>query len=154
MIKTLDTSTIRMLHADEVDKALPLALAFHEESDIVEQSDIEEHWGGVWATTIENGSGGIIAYEVEGEVVGVMCFLVGTSPLDGILQMTEAMWYVLKPHRGQGMVLLEVTEMLAHELGCKRLFMAHLASIKADRLGKIFKRRGFTPVETYYMKDI
>ena len=154
MIQAIDKGTIRLLKADEVGEVLPLALAFHQESGIAGAQDIEENWEEVWSALIETETGGILGYEIDGKLVGAMCFLLGISPLDGILQMTEAMWYVLKPHRGEGMVLLEAAELLGRTLGCKRLFMAHLADTKADRLGKVFNRRGFTSTETYYVKEI
>lgn len=155
MIQTINKGTIRMLGADEVDRALPLALEFQKASGLLTgDKEAQESWNDVWVATIESGTGGIIAYEVDGEVAGVMCFHIGISPLDGVYQLSEVMWYLQETHRGEGMLLLTAAEELARAQGCKRVFMGHLADAKADRLGKIFKRRGFRPTEIYYLKDL
>ena len=155
MINTVDNGTIRMLKADEVDKALPLALAFQSSSGLCTgDNDAQSNWGEIWKVTIETCTGGIIAYEVDDQVVGVMCFLVGVSPLDGKPQLTESMWYMKKDHRGRGTHLLAAAEELATSLGCERIVMTHLADAKGGRIAKVFKRRGFRPMETSYLKEL
>ena len=155
MINTTDNGTLRMLGVDEVDKARPLVFEFRNGRDLPEEDEeAQQRWIDIWQATIESKTGGIIGLDVEGQLVGVMAFLVGYSPIDGVLQLTHVHWYTLKEHRGQGMLLLEAAEDLAMALGCERIMVGSPLKSKVDRLGKIFKRRGFKPAETYYQKDI
>ena len=98
--------------------------------------------------------GGILVLEKNADPVGLLCLVFGLSPLDGCPQMTEAMWYVRKEDRGQGMKLLDAAEDLARTVGCERIHIAHLANREGRVLSRLYKRRGFTPSENFYVKEL
>ena len=154
MSQTIKEYTVRMLEPEETFKAIPLALKFQEDAGSKPRERQQEHWLAHWKLVAENEMGGILVLEKNDEPVGLLCVQLGLSPLDGCPQMTEAMWYVRKEDRGQGLSLLDAAEDLAQTVGCERIHIAHLANREGRVLSRLYKRRGFAPSETFYVKEL
>lgn len=109
----------------------------------------------LWAAFIESGMGGLFVYydSKDKRPLGAIGGVLTPNHLDGILGVTELLWYVLQEARGNnvGMLLLNTLEKWAIKRGAKRIYMNHMLGFGPD-LGEVYKQRGYTPFETCYIK--
>lgn len=92
-------------------------------------------------------------YEDAGAVVGMLFAQAGWHDLGPMRVATERLWYVEKPHRAKAWrPMLRAFEAWAREQGCGSVSMVALEGNAA--VGHIYKRSGYTPVETHYMKRV
>lgn len=68
----------------------------------------------------------------------------------GDLTTQELFWWADK----DGLELLEAFERWSKNYGAKTVSMITLAGLNPERVGKIYQRRGYTPVEHSYIKVI
>lgn len=93
------------------------------------------------------------------------CILVLGTPAQGILMAAayehpfgagriakETVWYVAPHARGRDAVaILDAYEMWARSVGC---VCAGMASLVTNDVSKIYERRGYSAVETHFMKPL
>lgn len=83
-------------------------------------------------------------------LVGMLGLLLFAHHLSAELVAGEVFWYVEPEHRGAGLRLLKQAEEWARAHGARRLQM-----IAPDtRVGQVYARFGYTPVEVAYQKDL
>jgi GNAT superfamily N-acetyltransferase len=109
-----------------------------------------------WCVLLSSNIGVIWKLEKDGDLVGMLGGMLTPDLLDGSLTATETFWYVLPQHRlGIGGIQLLMTfEKWAKQVGAKRVIMAHLTSHNSETLEKLYKRRGFKPMEIFYSKEL
>jgi GNAT superfamily N-acetyltransferase len=89
--------------------------------------------------------------ELRGAIAGV----IHESVFDGTKNASELFWYVWPgAPRGTGTQLLEAFEAWAKSRGCGRVTMAHMVHNEGDRLGAFYSKKGYSPFETHYVKEI
>jgi GNAT superfamily N-acetyltransferase len=94
---------------------------------------------------------------VDDQHRGLVAAVVFPSFFDGqTLLAQELFWWVAPEHRGSGVAieLLEATELAARQKGCKALLMLCLDGLGADRVARIYERRGYAPTERTYMRKL
>ena len=106
-------------------------------------------------STMENlmdSEDGIVLYD-EGAMLAAMIF---ESPFSGKRVCQELFWWVDEDRRqsGVGAELLEGLESWAGFNGAERLIMVALQQLTPRKLGKIYRARGFKPLEHSYVKDL
>jgi GNAT superfamily N-acetyltransferase len=113
-------------------------------------------WLQNWTRLLAAGSGRIwhLAETPDSRPVGFFGALLYNDINDGALVATEAFWYVLPEARGAGLNLLHAFESWAAEAGAARVMMVHLTKLQPERLGALYQRRGYTPTETHYCKQL
>lgn len=85
--------------------------------------------------------------------VGVLMASAQPHPFAPILYATETVWWVDPEHRGKGVSdMLKAYEAWARQLGCAFCNMVALEA--APRAGVIYRRQGYSPVETHYLKPL
>ena len=69
---------------------------------------------------------------------------------------SELMWWVNPSHRTTkaGSELLEAFEFWAVKVGCSAIQMSTVQTEHAERLDKVYNRKGYTLVERGYLKEI
>ena len=67
---------------------------------------------------------------------------------------TEFFWFVEPYYRGVGLELYKRFERWAKDNGCKQIRMVHLKDLMPEKVGAIYKRLGFTPIEVHYAKEL
>jgi GNAT superfamily N-acetyltransferase len=98
---------------------------------------------------------GVVFGIYDPKPLGCLGALIHPDPMDGSLVITEAFWFVAPESRGVGRYLLDELEEWGKEIGAKRLVMSHLVTIDdGARLGRFFVKRGFTPMELHYVKEL
>lgn len=141
---------IATLQPEEFEIILPLLLKFHEESGLKMENPTLD----VIAHFVSIGMGVVFVYVKDEKIIGTLGAMVAPnlfSPSEQHAQ--ELFWYVDKKSRGRaGLALLDAFEKWAKERGAKRVFMASLR--KFESLQKLFTRRGYTEMETQFIKEI
>lgn len=64
----------------------------------------------------------------------------------------ELFWWVDPEHRGQGNALFDALENWVREQGAKSFTMIALEALDPERVGMIYRRRGYRPVEHSYVR--
>lgn len=114
------------------------------------------HWIATWTQLLTSGVG--VMWHLEDTALREPCATLGAllfpDPCTGDLVAQEAFWYVLPAARGLGLKLLATFESWAAEAGAARVMMVHLTALQPERLGLLYQRRGYEPVETHYVKHL
>ena len=114
-----------------------------------------ETWVARWSHFIETEHAFILCYQDEdGVPVGVLGGFLTEDPCDGVLCSHEAFWYVTPEARGVGMQLLDAFMSVSKALGAGRLMMGHTQDLRPEALARIYRRKGFRPIETMYTKEL
>jgi GNAT superfamily N-acetyltransferase len=104
---------------------------------------------------MKEGRAGILVMQDErGWLQGGLLFIKTLSLYGGEPVAMKTSWYVAPKYRGKGMSLVHAFEKLAKELGCKKVVMSHLPGKQAERIERIYKRRGYKPIDIQYVKEV
>ena len=90
----------------------------------------------------------------DGVVLGTIGSMISEDFITGDLICTEMFWYVEPQYRRHGIRLHKALEAEAKNRGCERIYMVHLAKLKADKLERYYKRCGYEPLEIFYSKEL
>lgn len=117
----------------------------------------EQHFEAVWGTLLAIDIG-VIFYEEdnEGKIIGVLAAFFNPDMFSGVLVAAETFWFILPEARGKHLSssLLDAYEAEAKARGCADILMVALAELSPEIVGAIYTRRGFTPLEVIYLKEI
>ena len=76
------------------------------------------------------------------------------SATSGKTIFQEAVWYVNKPFRGSGLILLKEAEKMLKSQGVGIIIMAVLENSKTEKIKTFYQRLGFKPMETHYVRSL
>lgn len=115
---------------------------------------VRKNWIPTWKELIRSKKGKIFALESDRKIIGALGFLISPALEDGVLCATEAFWYVDEQHRGAGLKLLNKYESYAKSMGCKRIAMVHLENSMPGKLKKLYTRKKYKHIESFYLKEL
>ncbi|MEY8099591.1 GNAT family N-acetyltransferase [Falsihalocynthiibacter sp. S25ZX9] len=93
-----------------------------------------------------------LVLEKDGAVVGALLAATSSSPFSPVLFAQEVAWWVSPNARSlRSLQMIAQYEAWANSRGCR--FVA-MASLNDHRLDRFYRRRGFTPMETHYLKGL
>jgi RimJ/RimL family protein N-acetyltransferase len=96
------------------------------------------------------GWGTLLVSEAEGNVTGMIGFMVFNHPMSGEKIGGEIFWWVDPEARGIGLELLKQAEQAVREAGGKKMQM-----IAPDEgIEKLYQRLGYSQVETTYQRSL
>lgn len=104
---------------------------------------------------LDSGEGYIVVYDDDG--IKGMSAAVLYRPYLNLSQLSgqEMFWWVDPNYRGNvGRALLQALEDEARERGASTFTMMALDSSDGERVGKLYKRRGYMKTETHYMRAL
>ena len=146
--------TIRTLTIEELDQAGKLVAELYKEGGLPAQC-VPDVFRATWTSVMTLGTGAILGMFVDNALVGVFGAVRYLDPSDGVLTASEFFWYVSKESRGKGgKELLKQFEKWATDAGAKRLIVAHLADVGADRLSTLYDKMGYKAIETHYIRGV
>ena len=90
----------------------------------------------------------------HGKVVGVFSGYFTNYILDNSAMFHELLWYVHPDYRSCGKALYDYCERLVRSQGAASMVMTHMATDQSDRLESLYKRMGYKPLETHYIKRL
>lgn len=93
----------------------------------------------------------ILVAVVDGEVIGVLAFVIFDHYLSGVKTANEVIWYVLPDHRGRAALeLLWAAEREAEKLGAVNMQL----TAPSWYVGEIYQRCGYALVEIGYQAEL
>ena len=97
----------------------------------------------------------VMVAEHEGEIVGGLGALKFPMFFSSVHAAMELFWYVAPERRGSrdAVRMLRVLEQWARTVGCKVLTMIAIA-IDGSPAADLYKREGFAPLETHFVKGL
>lgn len=108
-----------------------------------------------WVDYISSGRGVVFGmFGPDGKFHGALGALFYNDPFNGDAVATEQFWYIAPEFRGRGVLLLDAFCGYASGRGCKRVMMIHLEALQPEALKALYERRGFSHVETSYVKEL
>jgi hypothetical protein len=109
-----------------------------------------------WTKFINANIGAIWKLILNEEVAGYFGGMIVPDINDAQLVAQETFWYVKPEHRrsARGLSLLLNFENWAEAMGAKRIIMTHLCNQYSDALRTLYLRRGYTPLEINYVKEL
>lgn len=148
-------STIVQLTIDDLPLAACLGQHFYEEGNLPGKL-IPAVFVASWTKLIQSGAGFGYALKEQGRFLGAIAGVVWPCPNDGELQANEMFWFVARSARGSlgSLRLLDSWERGARLLGARRLTMVHLEALSPAKLARHYERKGYSKLETNYMKEI
>lgn len=133
----------------------PLGVEFSNECKLSEWAGGPFNWTHfvkAWQRLLEAGMGKIFVAISRNKPAGAIGIVLFDDPLTGNKMAQEAFWFVSSENRGQGVRLLAAAEKWCQGLGVKQLFMMALAHLNAEALDKLYRHRGYLPMEMVYRK--
>lgn len=86
----------------------------------------------------------------DASISGMIAVIVYPHPFSGERIATELVWWVDPEARGDGIRLLRAAEAWAREVGAVRMQMV----APDERVGALYRRMGYEPVETSYQRSL
>jgi hypothetical protein len=108
----------------------------------------------VWESWIGNGIGTIFLLDDGEKIQGALGGLLYPDAYSPSLVATEMFWFVREDSRGKGLELYRAFEGWAKEKQADQIRMVHLLDSMPEKLEIVYKRLGFVPAETHYVKEI
>ncbi len=93
---------------------------------------------------------GLLLMEREGQVTGMIGFIIHSHFISGETVAGEVFWFVDAEHRGDGLKLLNEVKRRARKAGAKYLHMI----APNERVAKLYKALGYTFVESTYQINL
>lgn len=146
--------TIRPAKPEDLATMEPCAQAFYQTSRFLDGFTIG-HFCETWGPLLAGGRAVIFLLEgPAGEILGALGGVAYPDLYSDREIATEMFWFVREGARGKGMDLYRAFERWARERGCGQIRMVHLMDSMPERLAKVYRHRGFTPVEIHYVKEL
>jgi N-acetylglutamate synthase-like GNAT family acetyltransferase len=142
---------IRQATEADIDNAIDLLKEFQEESLVVYGFEINFQTAQQLLKAYVATS---LILEADDKIVGVISGTVNTYPLDGSKIYQEAVWFVSKPYRRHGLLLLKSLEDNCRENGIKHLVMVHLGNSIGEKVERFYIKQGFKGLEKHYIKTL
>lgn len=92
----------------------------------------------------------ILVSEVEGELTGMIGVLVAAHPFSGERIGGDLFWWVEPAHRGHGIRLMRAAEVWAQARGAVAFQMV----APNDRVGQLYRRCGYAPLEQTFQRSL
>ena len=97
----------------------------------------------------------ILIAEKDGKQIGVIAGVVAPNPFNSkYLGLAEIMWWVKEEYRGSSaaLKLLHAFEKAGKERGVD--YMTMVRTMYTPELDKVYKKRGYIPAETTFLKEL
>jgi GNAT superfamily N-acetyltransferase len=85
---------------------------------------------------------------------GILAGMTVNSLSGGGKMFQEVIWYVNEKYRKYGIYMLKEAEKRLKDQGYTAIIMALLFNSKADKIDKLYKRMGYNPFETHYIRNL
>jgi len=149
---------VRKATADDVDKYVILAEAFHAASpmkDVVEFN--HKGYTEFLLSSLDADSMGIWLAEIENEMVGICGAIAYPLYFNPSAIVVQELWWWLTPESrgtGAGSKMFKQIEEWAKQRKASAIFMIALEDSRAKKMEKLYVRAGFTPMERTFMKKV
>jgi len=107
-------------------------------------------------TLIDHEIGFVKLIEHNDEIVGALIAMVAELPINDFKFSQEIMFWIDPEHRNgkTSMKLINEYTLWSEQVGCNFARLSELDSLLSSRAGVLFKRKGYKPIETAYIREI
>ena len=146
---------IRQLDLSELDRLTEGAREFFSESSVFRGEFNPETFSVFWKDVYVADLGTIFVLVNDADEIcaGIGCLAIPDF-ITGILASNEAFWYARKQFRGRGFSLVPRYEQWALKRGCRKIRLVHLIDLMPDKLARVYRKRGYSPIETTWEKEV
>ncbi len=144
---------IRQATVEDLPRMESAARAFFASSRFLRRFDMDRFIR-AWAALLSSGTGVIFALFDRDEVCGAIGGVVYPDINTGELIASEFFWFIRPGSRGDGLRLYRAFERWARTQACRQIRMVHLTDSMPDRLARVYRRLGYLPAETHYVKEL
>ena len=142
---------IRKAEPADMGRIVEMGTRFVEETTYREHVSIDpQRLTGTVVDLATNPNGVILVSENGNHVDGMIAMLMYEHPYSGIMTAFELVWWVDPEARGTGRQLLSAAEGWAREMGAKAVQMV----APNLRVGALYERLGYRPIETSYQRSL
>lgn len=145
-------TSIRLAEVEDVRPVTILMKGFEQASSFI-KVDVE-HACSTYEKLVGAGGCHILMLEKNGLLIGALGFIIFPDLHDGKLTAVETFWFVDPKQRGRGITLFNEYEIMAKEMGCKKLAMIHMEDSYPERLKYLYTKKGYKLIEQHYVKEI
>jgi len=141
---------------DELDLISPICASFLANEASMVGFD-EDHFLEACPPLMDSGAlHFLITLSDEGDVKGIIGFMIYTNLFCTKKYGSEIGWYVSPEFRGgrDALRLLDAFEGFTKDQGCDEIIMVHLKDATPEKLRNLYLRRGYKETETNYLKKI
>lgn len=105
---------------------------------------------------IDNPSGFVTVVTYDEEIVGCLIAVLTELPINDMIFSQELMFWLDPNHRNgkTATKLIDLYTSWSKQNGCNFVRLSELDSVLGGKAGLLFKRKGFNPVETAYIKEV
>jgi|WetSurMetagenome_2_1015567.scaffolds.fasta_scaffold13487_5 GNAT superfamily N-acetyltransferase len=150
--------SIRLAEFSDMERLLFLGQEFHKYADLSKFGLGYDRvkFSGVLAHFINNDNCILLVAELDGKVVGSIAGMIAPWFLDpGQINASENWWFVLPEYRGtMGIDLLVALEEWARVKGAKCMAMAGFAEKRLTALTRLYRQKGYRPLEMHFVKEM
>lgn len=153
IVTSLDSSwrTCGVTQPVQLAKLAPMGLEFWNEMGMPGKF-VPERWIESWTNLLRQSIALIIGLTrhgtLKGAIGGVLCWDLNDHDLIAV----EQFWFVTAAARGHGLRLLDEFDKTARLRGAKRVLIGHIHSGRTNLWQKILARKGYTLLESHYIK--
>lgn len=152
---------VRKITVSEVSAFHGLFAAFHEEVLAVplnhpawDKFDAEK-FGASVISTMNAGVGVFFGGFDNGIPHGFLYGFISNEPFFGCISAQESIWFVDREYRNSsGLDLLFMFENEAKNRGAKIITCGHFPYLNGDKMGRMYRRMGFTHFQEQYGKEL
>ena len=105
-------------------------------------------------TQTETNANGAFLLIVDGKCEGLLFGVQTKSLLNDSQMFQEIIWYVNKPFRRYGVNLLREVENRLKLSGVSTMIMAVMENSKTEKIKSFYKRLGYKPMETHFVRTL
>ena len=142
---------IRRATADDIERLMDMGERFVRETKYRSLVTLRpERLAESIANVLASPSGVVLVSGSDASLTGMIAMLVYDHPFSGERTAFELVWWVEPEARGDGVRLLRAAEEWAREEGATKVQMV----APNERVGALYERLGYEPVETSYQRSL
>jgi GNAT superfamily N-acetyltransferase len=142
-------TSIRLAREDDIPCMVDMGMRFNEQSTYRAHLKVSRDRVALLGKQLID-AGGLLVSERNGQVVGMIGFVVFPHFMSGETVAGEVFWWVEPGHRGDGLRLLKEAERRARQAGAKSMQMI----APTEQVAKVYERMGFRYVESSYQRAL
>lgn len=151
-------TTIREAQASDIERVLEMGHRFLREGPYSREiSSNMETTSHLAHAILSNPLAKILVNDENGNLTGLMVFIVYDHYFSGEKTAGEVIWYVEPEYRNTftGIALLRAAQRMAREMGATTMQFTAPATLGSDeRIPKMYEMLGYHPVETTYARKL
>jgi GNAT superfamily N-acetyltransferase len=149
---------IRNAEFCDMEQLLKLGVEFHKYAELSKfgLGFNRKNFSGVLVHFMSNENCCLLVAEMDEKIVGSIAGMVAPWFLDpGQLNASEHWWFVSPEYRGTvGLELMVNLEIWAKAKGAKCLAMAGFAEKRLPGLTRLYRQKGYRPLEMHFVKEL